>query len=149
LRGGLDRTDFFYNILAQLAGGVMAPLMAAFMLHCTGAPEIRMQHHETICSLIAEFIGAFAVVYVYLNVMDNPEQQPNGYYGAAVGAVQAALMFVLGPVSGGAFNPATAIGLAIAGMTAWGDVWLYFVGAFLGSGVAMTAIYGALKPPSE
>jgi aquaporin Z len=147
LRGKIDRTDFFYYILAQLAGGILAALMASFMLHCEGLPEIRLQQHETICSLMAEFIGTFALTYVYLNVMEHREKTGNGYYGAAVGAILAALMYALGPVSGGAFNPATAVGMALSGMAAPGDLWIYLAGSLLGGGVAMTTMQGDTPAP--
>ena len=49
-----------------------------------------------------------------LCVATHPDAQNNHYYGVAIGIVVIAGAVCVGPVSGGAFNPAVAIGLSIA-----------------------------------
>ena len=43
---------------------------------------------------------------------------------------------VLGKFSGGAFNPAVAIGLNIQGSMCWSQIWIYLVGSFGGGTLA-------------
>jgi aquaporin Z len=54
-------------------------------------------------------------------------------------------MWALGGISGGAFNPAVALGAIVAGMFEWADYWLYLIGATLGAAAAASAflvVYG-------
>ena len=49
------------------------------------------------------------------------------------------MLFRSGAVSGGAFNPAVAIGLGTMGMVGWADIWIHLVGDFAGGAVAALA----------
>lgn len=69
----------------------------------------------------------------------------NAYFGLAVGATVMAGGYAVGNVSGGAFNPAAAVGMAYMGIGAWADIWIYIVACFLGGGVAAWA-FKALHP---
>jgi aquaporin Z len=140
LRGQSDRTDFFYYILSQLVGSILAAFFAAFLLKCAASPEIRALQHPAVCLILAELLGTFALVFVYSRVMDDREHSGSGYYGAAVGCIMAALVSVVGPVSGAVFNPAIAIGESITGTISAGDLWYYLIGSLLGSGIAFTVV---------
>ena len=75
---------------------------------------------------MAELIGTFGLVYVVFRTESN--NNSNAWYGLATGFTFLAAIYGLGSVSGGAFNPALAIGMTIAGMTSWADIWIYIVG---------------------
>ena len=47
-----------------------------------------------------------------------------------------ALTFAVGGVSGGAFNPAVAVGTCVMGLSNWTDIWVYFVANFGGAALA-------------
>lgn len=43
-----------------------------------------------------------------------------------------AMIYAFGGISGGAFNPAVALGAAVSGMLAWTNLWIYIVACFAG-----------------
>lgn len=145
MRRKLDRLDFPYYWLAQFVGAILAAFIASFLLRCSGVSDIPMRANDAVCALVAEFLGAFILVLVSLSVSTTQSTLGNSYFGLAIGLAQFAGMFVLGPISGGYFNPAVVLGLSIAGMTAWSDVWMYGIGALLGAAAAASVfrvLYG-------
>lgn len=138
IRGKLDRIDFPYYWLAQFAGSGFAALMAAFLYRCAGNGEIRMRYNDTACALIAEFLGAFVLVFTYLQVHEKRGGEVSGYAGLAIGFVFFAGMSLFGPLSGGFFNPAVVLGACVAGLTAWGDILMYLAGSLLGGAAAVS-----------
>lgn len=140
LRGKLDRAELPYYLLAQIAGALAAALIAVFLLSCGngGAANIQMRVNDPICALVAEFLGAFVLAYVVLNVSTTAANAGNSFYGLAIGFTMLTAAYALGSISGGAFNPAIGVGTAVAGMTAWSDIWIYFAGPLLGGSAAAT-----------
>ena len=100
--------------------------------------------NDAICSLLAEFSGAFALVYVYLQTTAAKASVGNSFFGFAIGLTAAVCAFALGKISGGVFNPATALGMCMAGMLDWADTWMYALGAVLGAAAA-TSIFEYLN----
>ncbi len=106
-------------------------------------------------ALAAEAIFTAALVLVILNVAATRQTAGNSYYGLAIGFTVAAGAFVVGPVSGGAFNPAVGIGAtlvsALLANGSWSDVWLYIagplIGAALAAGIHVTQTAGLPVPP--
>lgn len=144
--GKIDRTDALYYVIAQIAGAVLAGLFAAFLMNCSEtASIITLVNKNGLCALIAEFLGAFALVYVVLNVAFTQRNTGNSYYGIAIGSTLTAGMWALASISGGLFNPALALGATITGMFEGADFWIYFIGALLGAAAAASAfqvVYG-------
>jgi aquaporin Z len=137
MRGKVDRTDALYYVMAQIAGAVLAALIGSFLLNCAGENGITAHAHRNgICSLVAEFVGTFALAWVFLNVTTTRSNAGNSYYGLAIGFTVTGAVWALGFISGGAFNPAVAVGNALAGMFDWGDIWIYLLGALLGAAAA-------------
>ncbi len=139
IQGRLHRFDFLYYWLAQFTGGVLAAFIAAFLLRCSGITDVPARSNDGFCALIAEFLGAFLLLFVILAASHHRDagSQPTG--GMAAGFAQFSGMFVFGSISGGFFNPAVVTGLSIAGAVAWGDWWLYGLGALLGAAAAVSA----------
>lgn len=146
MRGKTDRTDAIYYILFQMVGALFAAFAAAFLLQCKGAIEIRPIQHDVTCSILSEFLGAFVFVYVVLNVTDHRE---HSNASLAIGFAAMAMMYVLGPISGGAFNPAIAVSISASGMASWGEWWIYLVGGLLGSAAATTVFGAIVSPPAS
>jgi aquaporin Z len=87
-------------------------------------------------ALLAEFLFTFALVYVVLNVATAKGTEGNSFYGLAIGFTVMVGAFAVGGVSGGAFNPAVAIGGSIMSVFAWGNIWIYLVAELLAGAVA-------------
>jgi aquaporin Z len=94
-------------------------------------------------ALSAEILMTSALVLVVLNVAATKETAGNSYYGLAIGFTVAAGVFVVGPISGAAFNPAVGLGAtlgaALFAQSGWSDLWIYIAGplagAALGAGI--------------
>ncbi len=96
-------------------------------------------------ALTAEFLFTFALAYVVLNTATAKATKGNSYFGLAIGFTVMAAAFAVGHVSGGAFNPAVAVGAMIMGMLPWGKLWLYLV-AELAAGAAAALLFLAINP---
>ena len=94
---------------------------------------------------LAEFLFTFALCYVVLNVATSKGTAGNSFYGLAIGGTVMAGAFAVGPISGGAFNPAVAIGVTILGVFQIGYVWLHLVADLLG-GLAAGLLFKYLYP---
>ena len=53
--------------------------------------------------------------------------------------------FSVGNISGGAFNPAVAVGISVMGLSSWSNIWIYLVAEFVGGAVAAAA-FKAVNP---
>ena len=87
-------------------------------------------------ALVAEFLFTFALVFVVLNVATAKDTSSNSYYGLAIGFTVLAGAFAVGGISGGAFNPAVAVGISMMGPASWGSIWIYLVAEILGAALA-------------
>ena len=101
--------------------------------------------------LMMEMIYTFALATVVLNVAMSKKSAGNHYFGIAIGFTVLAAAFSAGPISGGAFNPAVAIGPmlmdSIAGGSSIGNLWIYIVGPMAGAAVA--ALFYPVMNPDE
>lgn len=139
IRGKIDRGDALYYLMAQFIAGALAAAIAVFLHGCVSVEGIAPRLNEQgICIVMAEFLGSFALAYVALNMITAPSNAGSSHYGLAIGFTAMAMGFAMERLSGGAFNPALALGETVAGMFAWGDLWLYLVGVFLGGAAAAT-----------
>jgi aquaporin Z len=87
-------------------------------------------------AIIAELLGTFALAYVVLNVATAKATSGNSFYGLAIGGTILAMATVIGKFSGGAFNPAVAIGLSLQKTFCWPQIWIYQLGGFAGAAFA-------------
>ncbi|WP_353827347.1 aquaporin [Agromyces sp. SYSU T0242] len=103
--------------------------------------------------LAAEALGTFVLVFgligtgLYAAAFAGGEGGMNvGLLGVAIalGMSVIAAAFTFGPVSGGHFNPAVSIGLAVAGRFAWKDVAGYAIAQAVGGLVAASALAAIL-----
>lgn len=132
LRGKLDGGDVLPYMVAQFTGGTLAVMLSGFLLESLNIGEPSPQVLNVFPSLIAEVLGTIAIVYVILNVSTATRTTGNSYYGLAYGFVLMAGIYIFGNVTGGAFNPAVALGKTMAGYSSWADIWIYFVANFVG-----------------
>lgn len=87
-------------------------------------------------SLLAEFLFTFALCYVVLNVATTRGTEGNSYYGLAIGFTVLIGAYSVGGISGGAFNPAVAVGLVTMGLVGVQSIWIYLLANLFGGMVA-------------
>jgi aquaporin Z len=139
MRASTSRTDAIYYIMAQLIGGVLAALIGGFLLNCNTGQEIQMHYNKMgICSIVAEFCGAFGLTYVFMNVNNPRQTAEKSFSGIAMGFTLAGFIYALRSISGGVFNPALALSLLTIGALDGSDLWIYLAGAILGAAAANT-----------
>jgi aquaporin NIP len=85
--------------------------------------------------LVAEFVGTFALVFIGCGTVAIGKLDALG--GAvAFGGTIAVMWYALGHISGGQFNPAVSIGLAVGRQLRWARVPGYIVAQALGATIA-------------
>jgi Major intrinsic protein len=92
-----------------------------------------------------EGIGTFVLVLTVLAVALNPETRR--WAALAIGGALGFLVMVLGPLTGGSFNPARWFGPALVG-NHFTDAWVYIFGPIVGALVA-AAVYKFIIEPSS
>lgn len=133
LRGKLSGKDLIIYWIAQWAAAVVA---AGLTIYFKGYHAETLLNLETVKALVAEFIFTFALCYVVLNVATAKETKGNSFFGWAIGFTVLIGAYAVGAISGGAFNPAVALGITIMNMSIWSNIWIYLLANFLGAAVA-------------
>lgn len=95
--------------------------------------------------LTAEVIGTFILVFGVIGAAIFSSAN-TGLLGVAFALGLAVLVgvYAFGPISGGHFNPAVTLGLAVAGRFAWKDVLGYIVAQIVGGILASVVLLGIL-----
>ena len=133
LRGACPAKDVPAYMIAQVVGGVVAALAVGFLVGESKAP---MALPNVGAVLLAEFLGTFALVYVVLQTATAKGTNGNSFYGLAIGFTVTAMAYALGGVSGGAFNPAVAIGAAAMDLQSFGNIWMHIAAELVAGAVA-------------
>ena len=92
--------------------------------------------HLVVAALLAELLFTFALAWVVLNVATSKDHPNNSFYGLAIGFTVLAGAVAVGGVSGGAFNPAVALGIMTAGISAWKNIWIFWLAELAGAALA-------------
>jgi aquaporin Z len=148
LRGKCEAKDVAPYMIFQIMGAVLAALAVKLL---KGEAPVTPLQPATVPALLAEFLFTFALVYVVLNVATAKGTSGNSFYGLAIGFTVLAGAFSVGNISGGAFNPAVAVGISVLGLSSWPNIWIYLVADFAGAAVAagaFMAVNGADQPVS-
>lgn len=100
--------------------------------------------------LAAEAVGTFVLVFGVIGTALFSAGFNHGQGGLNVGFLGVALSlgisvlvsaYAFGPVSGGHFNPAVTVGLAVAGRFSWKYVGGYIVAQIIGGAIATSALF--------
>jgi|SRR5271157_2455200 len=142
LRGRCPAADVPGYMVSQVAGAGAAAGLALFL---KGNPAVTPMELKTVPALLAELAGAFALAYVVLNVATAKATAGNSNYGLAIGFTVMTMAFAVGGISGGAFNPAVAVGIVIMHLVNVTDIWIYLVANFAGGALAAAA-FRCLNP---
>jgi len=141
LRGRFEWAECWAYMLAQCVGGFCAYAMASFLNGQMHVPEMgaSMTH-----GFIIETLLTFIFASVVLNVITGEKFRGSHIFGFAIGFTFPALVALGGPISGGLFNPAIAIGSMIFGAfkgmnIMWPHLMVFVVSQLLGAFLAATA----------
>lgn len=145
MRGRCAASDVAPYWGAQVVGAVAASFMARFLV---GAPTAAPMAPAIGPAFVAEFLFTFALVYVVLNSATAKGTAGNSFYGLAIGMTVMTGAFSVGAVSGGAFNPAVAVGIGTMGLVSLSSIWIHIVADLLGGAVA-AAVFKAVNPTDK
>jgi aquaporin Z len=131
-RGKLTLGEYVPYVVTQAVGGILAGLLVrgVFPVHSAAAVAGSGK------MLLVEFLFTFALCYVVLNVATAKGTENNSFYGLAIGFTVATGAFAVGSISGGAFNPAVALGASALGLFTWSHIWIYLLAEFVAGAVA-------------
>jgi aquaporin Z len=145
IRGRCDTKDVLPYFICQLAAAGFAATVVKYLR--AGIPVAPM----TLAvgpALLAEFLFTFALVYMVLNVATAKGTAGNSFYGLAIGTTVMVGAFAVGNISGGAFNPAVALGISVMGLVSWGSLWIYWV-AQLAAGAVAALTFKTINPTDK
>lgn len=130
-------------LIAELIGAALGAWLltrvfpdAANMAHL-GAPALSGSVGRKM-ALLAEAVATAVVVWTYLAAMDKRNGAGAAHGGLTVGFAVVAAALVIGPLTGGALNPARAFGPAFI-TKEWINQWIYWIGPVVGALVATYA----------
>ena len=142
LRGKCEAKDVAPYMISQIIGSVLAALAVKYLK--TGAAVTPMSL-STLPALLAEFLFTFALVFVVLNTATAKGTAGNSFYGLAIGFTVMSGAYAVGNISGGALNPAVAVGISVIGLAAWPSIWVYWLAEFA-AGAAAALLFKVVNP---
>ena len=145
IRGRCEGKQLIPYWIAQLIACLAASLVAVFLVGKSGSP---MEIKNVPVAFVAEFLFTFALVFVILNSATSKDTAGNSFYGLAIGLTVMAGAFAVGAISGGAFNPAVALGLAVMKLVNFADIWIHIV-AELAAAIAAALTFKFLNPTDQ
>jgi aquaporin Z len=146
IRGKVKPTDVVPYWIAQFVGAAIAAFLVIKCLRL-GAPVTAIAPKMG-SAFLAEFLFTFALVYVVLNAATAEGTSGNSFYGLAIGMTVMTGAFAVGDISGGAFNPAVALGITVMGISSWSNIWMYLAADLVGGAVA-AVIFQLVNPPMQ
>jgi aquaporin Z len=149
IRGRMPITDVPGYFVAQILGAFLAAAASYYLkgayhpADASAAPAYSLGQ-----MVLSEFLFTFALAYVVLNVATAKATAGNSNYGLAIGFTVMVGAFTVGPISGGAFNPAVATGCAVLGLLPVGN-YLAYVLVELAAGALAALTFKALNPDDK
>jgi aquaporin Z len=145
LRGKCETKDVPAYMSAQFLGAIAAAALVGFLkqgsLIVAGEPN--MLH-----AFLVELLFTFALAFVVLNVATSQGTAGNSFYGLAIGMTVMAGAYAAGPISGGVFNPAVALGVTLMGLSKI-SILLVFFAANFGGGALAAVTFKYLNPQDK
>jgi aquaporin Z len=136
VRGRIGMTDAVTYWAVQFVAGALAALVAKLVVNPGHLDALSLSGRDIWAALVAEALFTFALAYVVLNVATSKDHPVNSFYGLAIGFTVFAGVVAVGALSGGAFNPAVALGIMTFGLSAWKNIWIYLVAEAAGAALA-------------
>jgi len=134
--------------IAQFAGGILGALALKGMLPVDGdlGVTILAENVSVTQGLFVEIVLTFFLVNTIFNTAVSGKA--GNFAGLAIGLTLVFCILMGGPLTRASLNPARTLGPAIAAgaeHAQWGNIWLYFVGPFIGAVLAALLYIGVLK----
>lgn len=146
IRGAIKGAAAMRYIIAQCAGAALAGLTYTAVSGSVFFPKPAAATPAWTIILV-ETLFTFALATVVLNVATSKKTKDNHYFGLAIGLTVMAGAYAAGPISGGVFNPAVALGPAIFQLgtlnTIASHLTLYLIGPAVG-GILAGVVYKQL-----
>jgi MIP family channel proteins len=157
--GSIEAAEAVGYIVAQVLGGIVAAFVLAYLLGGVGtglgatllaggasASEAAAISVTPVRGFVLEAVGAFVVVSAVLHTAVALRVSGSGA-AVPVGLAYVAVLLFLQPLTGGALNPARAIGPAVATGN-FTNLWVYIAAPLAGAAVA-ALLYKAILAPSD
>jgi aquaporin Z len=135
IRGKIKANEYVAYMITQFVAAVLGGLL----VNAIGGKQTAGVTAATGKMLVVEFLFTFALAYVVLNVATAKGTEGNSFYGLAIGFILVVGVISVGWISGGAFNPAIALGATVLGAFKWSHIWIYLLADFLGGAAAALA----------
>ncbi len=132
--------------IAQIVGALLAAGAAMFLTG--GVTQPAAPPADVAKAFVAEFLFTFALAYVVLNAATAKGTDGNSFYGLAIGFTVLTGAFAVGSISGGAFNPAVAVGASALGLIHIPSVWIH-IAADLAGGLVAGLVFLFLNPDDK
>jgi len=145
LRGRCATADVIPYMISQSAGAILAALVVRYLKI---GVTVKAFVPPVLPAMLVEFLFTFALCYVVLNVATSKATAGNSFYGLAIGMTVMTGAFAVGDISGGAFNPAVALGISILGISHWANIWIYLLANFA-AGVVAAVVFQMINPPLQ
>ena len=146
IRGKISVAEAIRYMIVQIIGACIASLIVIYFINDKVPAQAPVMHNIP-KSLLAEFLGTFALAYVVLNVATAKGTSGNSYYGLAIGFTVLAMALAMSAVAAGAFNPAVAIGVSLLKLSSWSNIWIFLIGCF--GGGALAAVVFRMNNPDD
>jgi aquaporin Z len=144
-RGKCPAADVPGYLIAQVVGGVLAAVVAKQILPGFVAPAAIVPAPSDMAVILSEFLFTFALANTVVNVATAKGTKDNSFYGLAIGSTVVVGAVAVGSISGGVFNPAVFVGVAVFGLKAWSSLAL-LVSVQLVAGAAAGLLFKVLHP---
>jgi aquaporin Z len=144
LRGRMTQRELIEYVCAQFAAALVAWVLWR-ILHGAHPEGYKAPAVDFGKGILAEFLFTFLLVSTVLHVATTKALANNQFYGAAIGLCVIAGAAAVGDISGGAFNPAVGLGIALSGAKEFAALAVYLVGCF-GGGAVAAIVFRILLP---
>lgn len=133
LRGKCPAGDVIPYWIAQIVAAIVAAFVAVYLCGKSGTP---MEIKDVPMAMVAEFLFTFALAFVILNVATSKDTANNSFYGLAIGMTVMVGAFSVGSISGGALNPAVAVGIGVMKLVNFSQIWIHIAADLVGGVLA-------------
>jgi len=144
VRGKCPAKDVVPYWAAQLAAAVVAALLVKYLLP-EASSKVTAMTPDAVRAVVVEFLFTFALAFVVLNSATAKGTAGNSFYGMAIGFTVLVGAVTVGGISGGAFNPAVAVGISMMGLSVWANIWIFLLGNLAG-GAAAALVFRLINP---
>ena len=132
-------------LVAQLLGAILAAIATWITFGAEARNQVGLASPALgpgtgfLQAILIEIFVTFILVFVVISVATD-DRAPAGVAPIAVGFALAAAIFIAGPSTGAAVNPARALGPIIVAWTNWNVALIYIIGPIIG-GVLAAFLY--------